>query len=249
MGLHQIDHPDDGRRRLAIERAVRWLRGMQGKDGGWASFDTDQTRLLFNNIPFADHGALLDPATEDLTARCIECFARLGRRRATIRRSSGASRSSAGPRRPRARGTGAGASTTSTGRGRSSGRSRRSGSAPTIPMVGTRHPVARGSPEPGRGLGRDLRLLRRRRPQGPRRVRAQPDGLGPPRPDGRGPGGHPGGGARHRVPPPEPARRTAAGTTRSGTERASPGSSTCSTTSTPTTFPLWALGAWRRLTR
>jgi squalene-hopene/tetraprenyl-beta-curcumene cyclase len=78
MGLHQVDHPDDARRRAAIERAVRWLRGMQGKDGGWASFDTDQTRLLFNNIPFADHGALLDPATEDLTARCIECFARLG---------------------------------------------------------------------------------------------------------------------------------------------------------------------------
>ena len=78
MGLAQIDHPDDGRRRLAIDRAVRWLRGMQGKDGGWASFDTDQTRLLFNNIPFADHGALLDPATEDLTARCIECFGRLG---------------------------------------------------------------------------------------------------------------------------------------------------------------------------
>ena len=78
MGLSQIDHPDTGRQRLAVERAVRWLRGMQGKDGGWGSFDTDQTRLLFNNIPFADHGALLDPATEDLTARCIECFGRLG---------------------------------------------------------------------------------------------------------------------------------------------------------------------------
>jgi squalene-hopene/tetraprenyl-beta-curcumene cyclase len=78
MGLSQIEYPDDGRRRIAIERAVRWLRGMQGKDGGWASFDSDQTRLLFNNIPFADHGALLDPATEDLTARCIECFGRLG---------------------------------------------------------------------------------------------------------------------------------------------------------------------------
>ena len=78
IGLHQIDHPDDDRRRAAIERAVRWLRGMQGKNGGWGSFDTDQTRLLFNNIPFADHGALLDPASEDLTARCIECFGRLG---------------------------------------------------------------------------------------------------------------------------------------------------------------------------
>jgi squalene-hopene/tetraprenyl-beta-curcumene cyclase len=78
MGLHQIEHPDHARVRTAIDRGVRWLRGMQGKDGGWASFDTDQTRLLFNNIPFADHGALLDPATEDLTARCIECFGRLG---------------------------------------------------------------------------------------------------------------------------------------------------------------------------
>jgi squalene-hopene/tetraprenyl-beta-curcumene cyclase len=78
MGLGQVDHPDDGRRRAAIERGVRWLRGMQDRNGGWASFDTDQHRLLFNNIPFADHGALLDPATEDLTARCIECFGRLG---------------------------------------------------------------------------------------------------------------------------------------------------------------------------
>jgi squalene-hopene/tetraprenyl-beta-curcumene cyclase len=77
MALDQVDYPDAARRRNAIDRAVRWLRGMQGKDGGWASFDTDQTRLLFNNIPFADHGALLDPATDDLTARCIECLGRL----------------------------------------------------------------------------------------------------------------------------------------------------------------------------
>ena len=78
MALDRVDYPDLARRRDAVDRAVRWLRGMQGKDGGWASFDTDQTRLLFNNIPFADHGALLDPATDDLTARCIECFGRLG---------------------------------------------------------------------------------------------------------------------------------------------------------------------------
>jgi squalene-hopene/tetraprenyl-beta-curcumene cyclase len=78
MGLAAVDHPERGRCQAAIDRAVGWLRGMQGRDGGWASFDTDQTRLLFNNIPFADHGALLDPATEDLTARCLECLARLG---------------------------------------------------------------------------------------------------------------------------------------------------------------------------
>ncbi|MBI3456802.1 MAG: squalene--hopene cyclase [Candidatus Rokubacteria bacterium] len=55
MGLAHVDHPDEARLRPAIERGVRWLVGMQGKDGGWASFDTDQTRLLLNNIPFADH--------------------------------------------------------------------------------------------------------------------------------------------------------------------------------------------------
>jgi len=78
MGLAQVPREDDRRRQEAIAAGVRWLRGMQDRNGGWASFDTDQHRLLFNNIPFADHGALLDPATEDLTARCLECFGRLG---------------------------------------------------------------------------------------------------------------------------------------------------------------------------
>jgi squalene-hopene/tetraprenyl-beta-curcumene cyclase len=78
MGLERVGYPD--RRRLdgAARRGLEWIRGMQGRDGGWGSFDADQTRLLLNNIPFADHGALLDPSTEDLTARCIECFGRLG---------------------------------------------------------------------------------------------------------------------------------------------------------------------------
>jgi squalene-hopene/tetraprenyl-beta-curcumene cyclase len=78
MGLAQVEHPDPARVQQAIDRGTEWLLGMQGKDGGWASFDVDQTRLRLNNIPFADHGALLDPATEDLTGRCLEAFARLG---------------------------------------------------------------------------------------------------------------------------------------------------------------------------
>jgi squalene-hopene/tetraprenyl-beta-curcumene cyclase len=81
MGLGQVEHPDPDRVGRGVERAVRWLTGMQSRNGGWGSFDADQTRLLLNNIPFADHGALLDPPTEDLTARCIECFARSGMRR------------------------------------------------------------------------------------------------------------------------------------------------------------------------
>src|SRR5437870_13662657 len=51
---------------------------MQGEDGGWASFDADNKRLYLNNIPFADHGALLDPSTEDLTGRCLELLGTLG---------------------------------------------------------------------------------------------------------------------------------------------------------------------------
>lgn len=78
MALRQVDYPDEARLRHAMQRGIGWLRGMQGKNGGWGSFDADQTRLRLNYIPFADHGALLDPATEDLTARCLECFGRLG---------------------------------------------------------------------------------------------------------------------------------------------------------------------------
>jgi squalene-hopene/tetraprenyl-beta-curcumene cyclase len=51
---------------------------MQGEDGGWGSFDADNNRLIFNNIPFADHGALLDPSTEDLTGRGLELMGMLG---------------------------------------------------------------------------------------------------------------------------------------------------------------------------
>jgi squalene-hopene/tetraprenyl-beta-curcumene cyclase len=78
MGIHQVRYPDADRVGHGIARGLHWLRGMQGKDGGWGSFDADQTHLRLNNIPFADHGALLDPSTEDLTARCVECFGRVG---------------------------------------------------------------------------------------------------------------------------------------------------------------------------
>jgi squalene-hopene/tetraprenyl-beta-curcumene cyclase len=51
---------------------------MQDEDGGWGSFDADNNRLYLNNIPFADHGALLDPSTEDLTGRGLELLGTLG---------------------------------------------------------------------------------------------------------------------------------------------------------------------------
>jgi squalene-hopene/tetraprenyl-beta-curcumene cyclase len=64
--------------RAAVERAAEWLIGMQSKGGGWGAFDADNTHYSLNYIPFADHGALLDPPTADVSARCLGLFAQLG---------------------------------------------------------------------------------------------------------------------------------------------------------------------------
>ena len=61
----------------AIERARQWIIGMQSSNGGWGAFDIDNNKAILNNIPFADHGALLDPPTADVTARCISFLAQL----------------------------------------------------------------------------------------------------------------------------------------------------------------------------
>ncbi len=63
----------------AIESALDWLTGMQSRNGGFAAFDVDNTHYYLNEIPFADHGALLDPPTADVTARVITALARVGR--------------------------------------------------------------------------------------------------------------------------------------------------------------------------
>ena len=62
----------------AISRGNEWISGLQSKNGGWASFDADNTHLYLNNIPFSDHGALLDPPTVDVSARCVSMLAQLG---------------------------------------------------------------------------------------------------------------------------------------------------------------------------
>ena len=67
----------------AIARGREWIEGMQSRDGGWAAFDVDNLEYYLNNIPFSDHGALLDPPTEDVTARCISMLAQLGETAAT----------------------------------------------------------------------------------------------------------------------------------------------------------------------
>ncbi len=62
----------------AIRRGVRWLLVMQSRNGGWGAFDADNTRELLTRVPFADHNAMIDPPTADITARVLEMFGRLG---------------------------------------------------------------------------------------------------------------------------------------------------------------------------
>ena len=62
----------------SIARARDWVLGMQSANGGWGAFDVDNTHHFLNHIPFADHGALLDPPTADVTARCVSLLAQLG---------------------------------------------------------------------------------------------------------------------------------------------------------------------------
>jgi squalene-hopene/tetraprenyl-beta-curcumene cyclase len=62
----------------AIARAEEWTLGVQSRNGGWGAFDSDNTYYYLNNIPFADHGALLDPPTVDVSARCVSMLGQLG---------------------------------------------------------------------------------------------------------------------------------------------------------------------------
>ncbi|WP_395666623.1 squalene--hopene cyclase [Methylocella sp.] len=69
--------PQDGE---AIARAREWILGLQSRNGGFAAFDADNDHDHLNYIPFADHGALLDPPTADVAARCVSFLAQLGER-------------------------------------------------------------------------------------------------------------------------------------------------------------------------
>jgi squalene-hopene/tetraprenyl-beta-curcumene cyclase len=73
-----LDRFDAERYREAVDRAEEWVLGMQSKNGGWGSFDADNTHFYLNHIPFADHGALLDPPSADVSARCVGLLAQRG---------------------------------------------------------------------------------------------------------------------------------------------------------------------------
>ena len=74
MAMHRAD---PGRYAENITRACEWLAGMQSKNGGWGAFDPENEHYYLNAIPFADHGALLDPPTVDVSARVLGCLAQV----------------------------------------------------------------------------------------------------------------------------------------------------------------------------
>jgi squalene-hopene/tetraprenyl-beta-curcumene cyclase len=80
MALARTGHAGTAQGHPAAERALRWLLGMQNKDGGWAAFDRDINRELLTEVPFADHNAMLDPSCPDISARVLEALGQYGYR-------------------------------------------------------------------------------------------------------------------------------------------------------------------------
>jgi squalene-hopene/tetraprenyl-beta-curcumene cyclase len=78
LALSRVEHPNGRYQRESVERAIHWVLSMQCRNGGWASFDKDNDRMVFQYVPFADHNAMLDPATVDITGRVLEMLATYG---------------------------------------------------------------------------------------------------------------------------------------------------------------------------
>jgi squalene-hopene/tetraprenyl-beta-curcumene cyclase len=78
MALQSVAYPDRPRWHEAIWRGLAWIVNMQNRDGGWGAFDRDNDCAILTQIPFADHNAMIDPSTADVTARVVECLGRFG---------------------------------------------------------------------------------------------------------------------------------------------------------------------------
>ena len=78
LALGKVDNPRERYQHQVCQRAIEWVLAMQCKEGGWGSFDKDNTKMIFQFIPFADHNAMLDPPTADITGRILEMLAAYG---------------------------------------------------------------------------------------------------------------------------------------------------------------------------
>jgi squalene-hopene/tetraprenyl-beta-curcumene cyclase len=76
LALRRIALPADQAHDVpaAVDRGLRWLRGMQSRDGGWAAFDADNTSRLVTRLPFCDFGEVIDPPSADVTAHTVEAL-------------------------------------------------------------------------------------------------------------------------------------------------------------------------------
>ena len=89
LALNCVANPRERYQHEVSQRALDWIFAMQCKNGGWASFDRDNTKMIFQYIPFADHNAMLDPPTVDITGRILEMLSGYGytRRDARVERA------------------------------------------------------------------------------------------------------------------------------------------------------------------
>ena len=78
LALTSVDNPRERYQHEVCQRALTWIWAMQCKNGGWAAFDKDNTKTIFQYVPFADHNAMLDPPTVDITGRMLEMLALYG---------------------------------------------------------------------------------------------------------------------------------------------------------------------------
>ncbi len=78
LALNKVDNPRERYQHQVAERAIEWEFAMQCNNGGWGSFDKDNTKMIFQYIPFADHNAMLDPPTVDITGSMLEMLATYG---------------------------------------------------------------------------------------------------------------------------------------------------------------------------
>jgi squalene-hopene/tetraprenyl-beta-curcumene cyclase len=78
LALSKVDNPRERYQHQVAQRALAWEFAMQCKNGGWGSFDKDNTKMIFQYIPFADHNAMLDPPSVDITGRMLETLAVYG---------------------------------------------------------------------------------------------------------------------------------------------------------------------------
>jgi len=77
MALQRVAYPDRARMEEALRRGTAWVLAMQNSDGGWGAFDRENTSAFLTRVPFADHNAMIDPSTGDVTGRVLEYLGRL----------------------------------------------------------------------------------------------------------------------------------------------------------------------------